>query len=84
MLEFCLHLSKSGKRMVYTPFACMDKGEWQDAGQDSPQEYKEKRHFQQLLKTYGRLFDPFYNPSLLEDHGIDEDRYRRWLWGEEK
>lgn len=84
MLEFSLHLRASGKRMVYTPYASMDKGEWLEgafSGEDAPEGQAEKKNFQKLLRDSGRLYDPLYNPSLLTDHGIDADSYRRWLLG---
>lgn len=85
MLAYSMHLSVAGKRMVYTPFASIDRDMEQTSyfDKDLPGQQEEKREFQKLLRERGWLYDPLYNPSLLEDHGIDPGQYRRWLWGQE-
>lgn len=83
MLDYSMYLRAAGKRLVYTPFASIDKGAEQAArlDKDLPGQQEEKGVFQKRLRKGGCLHDPLYNPSLLKDYNIDPDQYRQWLWG---
>ena len=83
MAELSVRFEECGEKTTYTPFACGEKEVEPicNSGKESKERQEEKHRFQSLLQERSTTTDPFYNKGLLEDQGVDEASYMRWLRG---
>lgn len=72
-VDLCLEIIKSGRRVVYTPFAQLYHYESKSRGDNTStpekrkREVEEIRFFKSKWKEYIEQGDPFYNPNLTLD-----------------
>ena len=68
-IDYCLKINRSGRKVVYNPYACFYHYESRSRGQDTTDE-KNARYMQELTlfterwKEIYQNGDPYYNPNL--------------------
>ena len=80
--DYCLRLREAGHRLIYSPILCSQAGELSISMDSDLSVFEEKLQFQQQWKDFLQAGDPFYNPGLVTEAGIDPSAFTNWYCGE--
>jgi hypothetical protein len=82
MADFSLRVTEAGYRVLYTPGSLVEVPATEAFPTvESDVSASEKQAFQQRWRAWLRQFDRFYNRNVLDERGIDQERFAAWLEG---
>jgi hypothetical protein len=82
MADFSLRVTEAGYRVLYTPGSLVEYPATEAfPTAESDVSAAEKQAFQQRWRAWLRQFDRFYNRNVLDERGIDRERFAAWLEG---
>ncbi len=89
MPDLALKVTGLGRRIVYTPYARVDKSVVMPANPNSQAVGEmgkncEKKEFQQKWQDTLQTIDPFYNQEILADNNISREHFLNWQAGGEQ
>ncbi len=81
--DLALKITNVGKKVVYIPYAAVNftKNSINSGFGLEEELTKEKILFQNKWRDKLKIFDPFYNPGILDYNGIDREKFLTWLSG---
>lgn len=80
--DYCLRLREAGYRLIYSPILCSQAGGLHKTVDSDQSAFGEKLQFQQQWQDVLQAGDPFYNPGVVAEAGIDPSAFTNWYCGE--